>query len=354
MHIHNIHNIHYNTYILNALKDINYNNNIIKLLYYCFNNIKIGTLKILAKKIKKAISINSLDYQFIKTIVTWMNNLKSSDYVKFKLSYSEYIDLKVDESINYIKSDKRLINNTYLDIGSGDCALTYKIGKKLNMKSFAVDIDTEIDWSGDSSKSCSGRKILYDGTNIKDVKKKILKQFGSEYKEHKFILGLCSYNHSIHHFGSYYNIENSIKQVSKLLKPNGYILFREHNISKDNFAMNININLQHIILFIKYTYDKKKGLDYFINLYNKYIFEYTSNYFSSKWLENICYKYNLKLIYKKKRIIPEPINKTELIKNGINPNIDISRTYIYIFQKKNKHTQKYKKHKKYKITKRSH
>ena len=50
-----------------------------------------------------------------------------------------------------------------LDIGAGDCALTNVIGKKLGINVVAVDIDDDIDWSGDSEDNCE-RKILYDGS----------------------------------------------------------------------------------------------------------------------------------------------------------------------------------------------
>ena len=87
------------------------------------------------------------------------------------------------------------------------------------------------------------------------------------------------------------------------------------------------------MLFIKYTYDKNKGVEAFIKLYYIFINEFSSHYFGNKYIEKICSKNNLKLIYKKKRIIPKPENKDELIKSGINPNEDISKTYIYIFKK---------------------
>lgn len=213
-----------------------------------------------------------------------------------------------------------------MDIGAGDCALSFLIGKRLEMKSFGVDISTDIDWSGDSiDDPCKGRKILYDGTNIKDVKKILINKF----KIRKPKIGLCTYNHSIHHFGSFNNIETSIKQVSNLLKMGGYIIFREHNIH--NIIDNYHINLQHIILFIRYTYNKTKGIDEFIKLYWKFIDEFTSNYFGKKYIEQVCSKNNLKLIYIKKREIPEPLNKKELIENGIKPDEDISKTYIYIY-----------------------
>ena len=337
----NIFDLKNNKYISDNLKLVINDNGIMKNLYYCFNNISISYLKTLEKKLIKAAFDNLSDKEIIYIIVDWIKGTKDSHYVKFKLSYNEYIDLKIEESIGFIKDDKSLVNNIHLDIGAGDCALSFLIGERLKMKSFGVDIDTEIDWSGDSKDDpCKGRKILYDGTNIKDVNKILIKKF----KIKKPIIGLCTYNHSIHHFGSFDNIETSIKQVSRLLKNDGYILFREHNIH--NNLDNYHLNLQHILLFIRYTYDKTKGIDEFIKLYRKFIDEFTSNYFGNKYIEQVCSKNKLKLIYKKKRIIPEPINKKELIKNGINPDEDISKTYLYIFKKIKSETESKNKTKK--------
>lgn len=343
----NIHDIKYNNYIYKSLNTINNNNKILKLIYYCFNNVKINYLKKLEKKIidkiNKINKINNIDKlnkyvnideKIVNIICNWMDDIKYTDYVKYKLSDKAYIELKVNESVNIIKNDKSLNNCTYIDIGSGDCTLSYYIGNKLNMSIIPIDIDTNIDWDcgyNNNNNNCLPRKILYDGMNLKDIKEKIIHKFPYEYKNGKVLIRLCSYNHSIHHFNNIYNIKKNIKQTSNILMANGYIIFREHNIS--SYIDYTYLNLQHIFLFIKCNYKKNKNFSNFISSYNNYIDYFTPNYIDENFLINECYKNNLILIHKEKRKIPEPTNERTLLNNGINPYEDISKTYIYIFKK---------------------
>ena len=106
------------------------------------------------------------------------------------------------------------------------------------------------------------------------------------------------YNHSLHHFGSFENIYNSLKQSYKILQKGGILFIREHN----NKSNDIDINLQHILLSLRYTY--------------------SSHFFSNKFLIKICEEIGFTLIDCKKNAQLDYIDYT-----------DISRTYLFSFKK---------------------
>tara|TARA_B110000208_G_C11716637_1_gene411317 strand:- start:253 stop:1329 length:1077 start_codon:yes stop_codon:yes gene_type:complete len=331
------HRIRYDNYISESINILieydNYNNyNMLDLLYYIFTDIKIELLDQLAIDIMYLVDIDAPDKFFIEYLYNWYNNLNDTSKIKLSLSYTDYINTKVNETIGDLNVDF-LRGKYFLDIGSGDCALTFPIAEKLGMKGVAVDIETEIEWKGDSKDDRCKVRILYDGTNLNDILNEI-KQLNpyNEKNPNNIEIGLITYNHSLHHFGSYGNIKHSIEQASNTITDNGYIIFREHAV--DDFEDDIKINLQHILFQIKYIMNDAETFDEFWNLYIKFIDEYTADYMSEELLKKYCRDEGLTFLKDNPRIIPEPTNLEELINKHVDYSVDESLTLLYIFQKK--------------------
>lgn len=300
----------------NKLTNKNIYSHIFLLTRYVFVDVKVDKCKTLSDRLYNyIINEHKNDFELSYVVYEWYKNLLDTDKDGFPMSNSEYNMGKIKEMASLITPPKleRNKHNYLVDVGAGDCALTFIMGNYSLMKPIAVDIKDEIDWGSASEKSmCSNvRHIFYDGSNLyKSVKGKI-------GKEH---VGMVMYNHSLHHFGSLENIEKSLTQAYKLLTNGGILFIREH----DNYNNDIDINLQHIFISLRYTIDHypKWDMNMLWNYMENFIKTYSSNFFSKKHLIDLCRTIGFKLIKAEKR----KSYNYEHYK-------DISKTTLYAFEK---------------------
>jgi len=312
-----LHNIVINNYISIGFKKMckkkNLNEYIYKLIRYSFSDINIIQSKNISKKIEKLVNNNSNDHIIIKEIYNWYKNIPEKNKNGFTLTSEEYINTKVNYMNKIIKKKnlEKLKHETLFDIGSGDCQITKAFAISNDMIPVGIDIKSDINWGSSGTNSCKNIKhIYYHGNNLN-------KMFYNKFDKK---IGLIMYNHSLHHFGSIDNIIDSLKKSFKILKKNGILFIREHN----NYSNDIFINIQHIVLTIKYIIDHNPewNFDKINKYYKKFIFSYTSHFFSKKYIIDLCEKIGFKLIDCKKNIKLDYIDYK-----------DISKTYLYAFKK---------------------
>lgn len=313
------HTIIYNNYItVSFLKLFNDSDKMYKYTYslirYSFTDISVNYCKVITKKLVKMINNYASDYDILQLVYNWYKNVPKKDIIGFPVSNEEYITTKVKFMNSVIKQEnlENNKNNVLLDIGAGDCSITNAFGKYNNMIPVGIDIKSDIDWGSAGGNTCNKIKhIFYKGNDLKEVYKK-------NFKTKK--VGMIMYNHSLHHFGSFENIYSSLEQSYALLQKGGILLIREHN----NKSNDIDINLQHIILSLRYTIDHYHKWDYEqIWIYFKnFIYTYSSHFFSKEFLINMCKKIGFKFIDAKKNKQLDYVDYT-----------DISKTYLYSFIK---------------------
>ena len=285
-----------------------------KLIRYSFTDISINQCKIITKKLIKMINNYENDYNILQVLYNWYTTIQKKDIIGYPGSNEDYIKYKVKNMNDVIKKENldKLKNTVLLDIGAGDCSITKIFGKCNNMIPVGIDIKSNIDWGSAGGNACNDIKhIFYNGNDLKKVYEKKIKN-----KK----LGLIMYNHSLHHFGSFENIYNSLKQSYELLPKGGILFIREHN----NKSNDIDINLQHIVLSLRYTIDHYTNWNYeqLWEYLKNFIYTYSSHFFSKDFLIKICQKIGFKLINVKKNKPLEYIDYT-----------DISRTYLFSFIK---------------------
>lgn len=155
--------------------------------------------------------------------------------------------------------------NNYLDIGCEDCNIPLQVGKIFSAKNiYCINIE---DWestyqltSNFNDKECNFQ--FYDGVNI---------PFADNF------FNICTILMVIHHVEK---LEELIKNISRVLIKNGYLIIKEHDADSDELKKLIDV--QH------YIYD--------IIYFGKYIEKYKVEYFSIERLKKILEKNNFKLI----------------------------------------------------------
>jgi ubiquinone/menaquinone biosynthesis C-methylase UbiE len=313
------HTIIYNNYISVSLLKLFKDNTKLKnylytLIRYSFTDINIKQSKIIINKIIKLINNYENDNTILKNIYDWYTKIPKKDIIGFPTSNEEYIKFKVETMSKIIKKKNldKIKNTLLFDIGAGDCTITKAFGDYNNMVSVGIDIKSDIDWGSAGKNTCDYIKhIYYKGNDLDKVYKK-------KFNDKK--IGLIMYNHSLHHFGSFENIYNSLKQSYKILQKGGILFIREHN----NKSNDIDINLQHILLSLRYTIDHYSNWKYdqIWKYFKNFIYTYSSHFFSNKFLIKICEEIGFTLIDCKKNAQLDYIDYT-----------DISRTYLFSFKK---------------------
>ncbi|MCE0723575.1 MULTISPECIES: class I SAM-dependent methyltransferase [Legionella] len=176
---------------------------------------------------------------------------------------------------------EKLKGKALLDVGAGDCVMTYLVSQHLEMEGNAIDIQTEIDWGGETSSDQKRKNhymaqlhnyYVYDGSDLV-----------SAVKGKKF--AVVMYNHSLHHFPSFQAQLNSLKQASQILEPGGVLFLSEHANCFDEDIL----DLSHILLNLRYSIDKNQiptPSDAKMAIL-KFKAEYQSLYFSKNILDRI-------------------------------------------------------------------
>jgi SAM-dependent methyltransferase len=317
------HSLVYNNYISFAFKKRFKNPKflyfyIFKLIRYTFYDIPVNMYTQIIPILFTTINDNDNDYIILKNIYVWYKNILKKYIISFPMTNNEYTHLKVRKMAKFIGNiNLHQIKNTLLfDIGCGDCKLTKLFADYVNMVPVGIDIKTNINWSSLGSSACDQVKyILYDGNNLQKIYKKHFKN-----KD----VGLIMYNHSLHHFGNFENIYNSLNDAYNLLTNKGILFIREHdNDDNNNNNNNIEFNLQHITLALRHTIDQNPNWTYkqYWEYYKKFINTYSSHFMSKEFIINICIKIGFKLI---------DIKNNNIYNNNYT---DISKTYLISFIK---------------------
>ncbi|WP_010653539.1 class I SAM-dependent methyltransferase [Fluoribacter dumoffii] len=177
-----------------------------------------------------------------------------------------------------------------LDVGAGDCAMTYLVSEELKMEGNAIDIQTGIDWGGENSSD-------------KKTKNDYMSQINHHYTyDGRDLLGAVNgkkfavvmYNHSLHHFPSVQAQFESLKQASQLLEPGGILFLSEHaNCFDDDI-----FDLSHILLNLRYSIDKNQipTPKDAITAVLKFKSEYQSHYFSKNIIDAMMSRLGLTLV----------------------------------------------------------
>lgn len=287
------------------------------LVRYCYSDFSILKCKELTKGLASAIENSKSDRSITNLVYTFVKSVKASNIEGYPISNEKFLRHKVKEIENTITKPfmKEQRGKVLVDVGAGDCALSKILGEENDMKSLAIDIKADIDWgSASGSSSCSTiTHVYYDGSNLT---KSIRDVVGNSK------VGIVMYNHSLHHFGSVENIRNSLKQAYELLDDNGILFLREHDKSKAN---DIDINLQHIFLSLRYTiehytnWDKDQIWTYMDN----FIKTYTAHFLTKTNFLSMCKSIGFKPVSVKKRTFPYTQKNFK----------DISMTTLFAFKK---------------------
>lgn len=266
-----------------------------KVFLYAFADIEMEELVKLTK-ILDEIPLETSDSEVAGIIFKWYVSVKPENKKGFAMTDKEYQYSKSGNIARILtshlspRSIEKLKGKSLLDIGAGDCAMTYLVSQQLGMEGNAIDVQMQIDWGGENSSDQKRKNdymakidnyYVYDGKNLKDA-----------LKGKKF--AVVMYNHSLHHFPSFQAQFDSLKQASQILEPGGILFLSEHaNCFNDEI-----LDLSHLLLNLRYSIDKKqistqsdaeKAIIQFKN-------DYQSHYFSKNLLDVMTQQLGLTLV----------------------------------------------------------
>jgi ubiquinone/menaquinone biosynthesis C-methylase UbiE len=220
--------------------------NRLELLFMHFVSIE-GSKKLFRILKEKSIT----DREIINIINKKNNGIKLRQYRDWDYAI-EYLSLIYKNNIN--KSYK---NIKYIDICCGNGKKTNLFSKYLGLKkdeTYGTDIDQ---WGP------------YKQELIKyNFKYKVIKEEKIDYEDNMFDIATCIL--SLHHIK---DLEKFIREIYRIIKPNGYLLLIEHSVY--NNYDRLFINIQHLL----YTVFYDKRLNYienpdYIYCYNMYEWNY--------------------------------------------------------------------------------
>jgi len=203
-------------------------------------------------------------YRIIGDIIKKEEKYKSEKL----LNTISHRDKKVEMFINVINNIKDFRVTQYLDYGCGDCDVTGKCGKALNLDTkniFGADINT---WGGYNDKTRNIDKINF--VNI--VPNKPL-----AFDDKTFDLISCFM--VLHHIE---NLEFCLQELNRIMKSGGYLYITEHMVT--NFMEKMLVDIEHSIYEIAY----RNTDDYHLSYINKF-------YHWTEWIV-IMDKYNFQYI----------------------------------------------------------
>ncbi|MDI9818869.1 MULTISPECIES: methyltransferase domain-containing protein [unclassified Legionella] len=242
--------------ILPTLKSNNLHREAVRVFEYAFIDVSKKAINKLIEGLK-SLSVESNDTSAASYIENWYSRLPKEDLIGFPMTDEEYQAMKASKIVTMIthglpnQEKKKLQGKALLDIGAGDCAMTHLVSEQLHMESWAIDVQTSIDWGGQNSSDKLAKNeymakihkhCIYDGHNL-------LAALGN--KKFKVIM----LNHSLHHFPSFDAQQNCFKQIASLLEPNGILFLSEHA----NCHNDIVLELSHLLLNLRYSMDKIKA-----------------------------------------------------------------------------------------------
>ncbi len=235
---------------MHTLMSKNLHREAVQVLNYAFIDVSKEAVASLINKLQD-LPRDTDDNVVADVIASWYISLPKGDLVGFPMTDKEYQQTKASNIASIIKgesSGKDLKEKALLDIGAGDCAMTYLVSKELSMEACAIDIKTDIDWGGQTSSDKVvkneymqklSKQYVYDGSDL-------LGALGN--KKFKVIM----LNHSLHHFPSFVAQQNCFRQIAELLEKDGVLFLSEH----DNCYNDDVLELSHLLLNLRYSLDK--------------------------------------------------------------------------------------------------
>lgn len=245
--------------------------------------------------------IDTPDTEIAQVIHQWYLSIGKENKIGFKMTDQEYQLSKAQNIADIITANfsprkkAKLKGKALLDIGAGDCAMTYLVSEQLKMEANAIDIQSNIDWGGENSSDKKSKNdymtkihnhYIYDGNDLLGA-----------LKGKKF--AVVMYNHSLHHFPSFQAQVDSLKQASQILEPGGILFLSEHaNCFDDDI-----FDLSHILLNLRYSIDKNQIATHLEagDAIAKFKSEYQSHYFSKNILDAIAEQLGFILVKKEIR-----------------------------------------------------
>ncbi|HBB7077084.1 class I SAM-dependent methyltransferase [Legionella pneumophila serogroup 1] len=247
-------------------------------------------------KILQTYPADTPDTEIAQVIYQWYCSIGKENKIGFKMTDQEYQLNKAQNIASIITANfsprrkEQLKRKALLDIGAGDCAMTSLVSELLGMEANAIDIQSNIDWGGENSSDKKNKNdymtkihhhYTYDGRDLLGT-----------LKGKKF--AVVMYNHSLHHFPSFQDQIESLKQVSQILEPGGILFLSEHaNCFDDDI-----FDLSHILLNLRYSIDKNQILtpSEAGDAIAKFKSEYQSHYFSKNILNAIATQLGFNLV----------------------------------------------------------
>lgn len=273
-----------NNQIVKLLQTKSRSKKAVRTFLYTFADVKAAAVDSLVSTLKELPSDTS-DTIVAGIIFDWYRSLTTNEKIGFAMTDKEYQLNKARNIAAVITSNmtdrqkKNLRGKALLDVGAGDCAMTYLVAQQLQMKSNGVDIQTEIDWGGENSSDKKTKNpymsqvdhyYVYDGSNLLAA---------LEGKKFKVVM----YNHSLHHFPSFQDQLRSLEQAYDALEPGGFLFLSEHaNCFEDDI-----LDLSHLLLNLRYSIDKQQitSQEAAEKAIKQFKSEYQSHYFSKNMID---------------------------------------------------------------------
>ncbi len=286
------------------------------LIRFGYSDLNVKRCRELSESLFNYIKSNRTDREISDMLYDIFHSTSQENIEGFPVSNKEFSRRKVSEIKKTITSKylKKQEGKVLVDVGAGDCSLSKSLAEENNMTAIAIDIKSDVDWGSAGFSACDTiSHIYYDGSNLMESVKSVA---GSRE------IGLITYNHALHHFGSFNNMRNSLKQAYELLAPGGILFIKEHDKCK---ADDIDINLQHIILSHRYTMDKfgKWDKDQLWKYMDNFIKTYSAHFFTKNQLINMCRSVGFKLVNVRDNVWPYKLHDFK----------DISMAKLYVFTK---------------------
>ena len=300
---------HYNYSTIECFKTIH------NLFYYLFSNISEYKRNEIAKqwmdtilsskgdKIKRDIP----DSYYSKLLYEWYHSIDKKDVVGYPTTM---IDSKIQDMVQLIKPNltNKHKDALLIDIGSTDCQMARDVSFLLGMVPISVSILHGHKTRKEQSEICKNIDLVkYEPHFAKMIRDKYSAKVQA-----------ILFNHSLHHYESMEAIQKALQQAYLLLEKGGVLIVRDHDSSNDVF-----INLQHIVLEMKYS--KDMNLADFQKHMHEYTLAFQANYFNQKLIKQWCKK--IGFVYKSN------LKKQTNIKDVCNKEIDISNTMYLCFKK---------------------
>lgn len=240
-----------------------------QLLFQFCNNTTVVN-----KVINKIIKNNFItDKYIVSYIQRKLNSIKDKSSNRKHIICNKYDYIFQNLFLKYKSYNTIIENNTYLDYGCGSGSKTLKFANNFNINNknvYGCDIDN---WGP------------YEQMKIKHKFnfKYILKNGKIDFPDNKFDTITTFF--VLHHIDT---LDNTMKKLKRVLKPNGILLFLDHNALSDSDMLLLDIQhlLYEIIYNKNYEYlDKPQYAKYYNYMEWDYIFsKYNFNYINSHFI----------------------------------------------------------------------